>query len=494
MWVVVRVSDQEGDDRDVGDANCRGDDLCTNLIGGRSGMEMLAIIEAHCRFAAGQLPRGQEGCATAFALLAAFPGACARNLPDITGTTPDVFVALVRFGVLPAVPSRRVRLAAIRLLAGVTPIVELRSQRQWSLWFAQALDPTSAAAQGLQAGTSDSQRAVRDPGETFTAARARDHRRERSEMLRATQVARAEADAARESLTQNVAALEATRLRVSELEAQIEGARRDEAKRLATAHERLEDDRRLLAELRRQRDTDQAQLRALQEGEAARRQELARMRAQREADRQELARLRQHEVATEAYAESNATVAKLREEVATTTRAMATRDVKLRDAVGNVTRLEQLLGAAQRDLGAVVRARDETGKQLTAARSDNELLQAEAATRQAALVERSRQLAALAKQRDESVAECKRLREQLERESALRGAAQEQHRVLWEQQERLREQAESAEKKIAAMREMYLRRTAETAVWKGLAPPVAESQVQQQVEAFLARHRTRGEG
>lgn len=218
------------------------------------------------------------------------------------------------------------------------------------------------------------------------------------------------------------------------------------------------------------------------------------MRAQREADRQELARLRQHEVATEAYAESNATVAKLREEVATTTRAMATRDVKLRDAVGNVTRLEQLLGAAQRDLGAVVRARDETGKQLTAARSDNELLQAEAATRQAALVERSRQLAALAKQRDESVAECKRLREQLERESALRGAAQEQHRVLWEQQERLREQAESAEKKIAAMREMYLRRTAETAVWKGLAPPVAESQVQQQVEAFLARHRTRGEG
>lgn len=119
---------------------------------------MLAIIEAHCRFAAGLLPRGEEGCATAFGLLAAFPGACGRNLPDVTGTTPGVFAALVRLGVLPAVPSRRVRLAAIRLLAAVTPMVELRSPRQWSLWFAQALDPGSTPAQRLQASTPETQR------------------------------------------------------------------------------------------------------------------------------------------------------------------------------------------------------------------------------------------------------------------------------------------------------------------------------------------------
>jgi hypothetical protein len=91
--------------------DCHDDDLCINLIAGRSGVHMLAIIEAHCRFAAGLLPRGEEGCATAFGLLAAFPGACGRNLPDVTGTTPGVFAALVRLGVLPAVPSRRVRLA-----------------------------------------------------------------------------------------------------------------------------------------------------------------------------------------------------------------------------------------------------------------------------------------------------------------------------------------------------------------------------------------------
>ena len=147
---------------------------------------MLAIIEAHCRFAAGLLPRGKEGCATAFGLLAAFPGACGRNLPDVTGTTPGVFAALVRLGVLPAVPSRRVRLAAIRLLAAVTPMVELRSPRQWSLWFAQALDPSSTPAQRLQASTPESQRAVRDPGETFSPPRARDPR-VRSELLRAAQ-------------------------------------------------------------------------------------------------------------------------------------------------------------------------------------------------------------------------------------------------------------------------------------------------------------------
>ena len=43
------------------------------------------------------------------------------------------------------------------------------------------------------------------------------------------------------------------------------------------------------------------------------------------------------------------------------------------------------------------------------------------------------------------------------------------------------------------MRELYLRRTAEVAVWKGFAPPIADSVVQQQVEASLARHRACGD-
>lgn len=57
----------------------------------------------------------------------------------------------------------------------------------------------------------------------------------------------------------------------------------------------------------------------------------------------------------------------------------------------------------------------------------------------------------------------------------------------------MREAKEGAEKKVAAMRELYLRRTAEVTVWKGFAPPIADSVVQQQVEATLTRHRARGD-
>ena len=520
---------------------------------------MLAIIEAHCRFAAGLLPRGEEGCATAFGLLAAFPGACGRNLPDVTGTTPGVFAALVRLGVLPAVPSRRVRLAAIRLLAAVTPMVELRSPRQWSLWFAQALDPGSTPAQRLQASTPESQRAVRDPGETFSPPRARDPQ-VRRELLRAAEAARADADTARAALEQTAAALEEARQRAAEQEAALAAVQREAERQRVTELALREADRRELEALRRQCEADHAQLQALRGGDPVQRQELERLRAQREADRQELARVRQQLTAmSESHTKLNAAIEPLREELGVTARTLAARDTKLRAAEASAARLEALLGAAQRDLAAVgrtreelataraelqrlseeatarqrvladhdreiaaltkrvhdgvadgkllrtqldtaqrdlataVRVREDAAQQLAAARAETRRLSEEATGRQASIAERDRQIATLTRERGESIAEGKRLRALLEKETELRRSAQTQHHDLWETLEGMREAKEGAEKKVAAMRELYLRRTAEVAVWKGFAPPIADSVVQQQVEASLARHRARGD-
>lgn len=138
-------------------------------------MSMLAIIEAHCRFVAGLLERSAQGCRMALALLAAFPGCCARNLPDITAMTPGIFESLVSFEVLRKPPSRHVRLAVLRMLSAVTPLVQMRSERQWSIWFATALDPHSSVAQQLRTGTPESQLAVQVSGST---AGTHDHRRE----------------------------------------------------------------------------------------------------------------------------------------------------------------------------------------------------------------------------------------------------------------------------------------------------------------------------
>lgn len=173
-------------------------------------MDELALIEAHCRFAAGQVPRASPGCKVALALLHALPGACARRLPDVTGMRTEVFETLVRFGLLPAVPSRHTQTGALRLLATVTPLVEVRSQRHWAFWLAQSLDPGSAVAERIRAGTPESQRAVRDPGETFSPSRSRDYRREKSNL--AQQVA--DALKAKESAEQLAAELRADLARV----------------------------------------------------------------------------------------------------------------------------------------------------------------------------------------------------------------------------------------------------------------------------------------
>lgn len=468
-------------------------------------MEMLAIIEAHCRFAAGQLPRGQGGCATALRVLAALPGACARGLPDVTCGTPGLFVALVRFGLLEALPSRRVRLAAIRLLARVTPMVEQRSPRQWSLWFALALDPMSAPAQRLQAMTSASQRAVRDPGETFSPPRARDHRRERGELVEAARVARAEADEAREAVARAAVASDSMRARVVELEGQIEEVRREGERRLVVARAEYADELRQQREvdgakltasrevqlraldaLRREHEAERVELMALREGARVHRKELERLGAAREADRQALARAQEEAAQAE---RKDAALEAASARLLGAARELMDRDAQLREAGAKIEELEQMLNTARIDRAAAVRAREEAGKQMANLRAETKRFGEEASARLATILERDRQLAAVTGRCDESTAECRRLREAVKKEEALRRGAEEQHRELWGKCEQLSEQHEVAEKKVLAMRDAFMRRTAEALVWKSYAPSVADAVIQQQVDRYLAQHK-----
>lgn len=100
--------------------------------------------------------------ATAIEFLGALPEAVRLGLPDVTESGPRLFGLLVAHGLLAAMPSPRVVPAALGLVAGVSPILEARSARQWTLWVGQAREPGSerrGGAAGAHAGEPDQPRA-----------------------------------------------------------------------------------------------------------------------------------------------------------------------------------------------------------------------------------------------------------------------------------------------------------------------------------------------
>lgn len=103
--------------------------------------EELRWVEAHCRFVRTNLPRGELGVSFAEELLAALPDACRRRVPDLTGTAPELLKRAVEFGLLTEVPSARVVRAVPRLIAGLTPLMQLGGSRHWTLWIVHLLDP-----------------------------------------------------------------------------------------------------------------------------------------------------------------------------------------------------------------------------------------------------------------------------------------------------------------------------------------------------------------
>lgn len=125
-------------------ANLRGD-------GGEGDLEPLLV--GHCRQAVTLLPRGVLGVTTAIEFLEALPGAHRLGLPDVTHSGPKLFALLVAHGVLAAMPSPRVVPAALGLVAGVSPLLEPRSARQWSLWLGQLREPGSPIVAALRRQT-----------------------------------------------------------------------------------------------------------------------------------------------------------------------------------------------------------------------------------------------------------------------------------------------------------------------------------------------------
>lgn len=152
-----------------------------------------ALLLAHCRDAVTELPRGVLGTATAAEFLAALPAACRLLLPDITGSGPAMFSVLVSHGLLPAMPSPRVLPAALALAATVSPLLERRSARQWTIWLARVRERDSAVAVAVHARTPDSQRSAIAAPATVRPLRSAALRAERDTL--ADKLARAEAEA-----------------------------------------------------------------------------------------------------------------------------------------------------------------------------------------------------------------------------------------------------------------------------------------------------------
>jgi chromosome segregation ATPase len=493
-------------------------------------MDSLALIEAHCRFVAGQMPRAAQGCRIALALLSAIPGACARKLPDVTGTRTQLFEALVRFGLLPALPSRHTQTGALRLLGKLTPLVEARSERHWALWLAHAQDPASPIAARVQAGTPEHQRTVHDPGEIFSPLRSRDYTHERAELRKAT----ASADRAREDAERR-----AEELRVAH--AQVEGAAlalRAERDALAAKVENLErrqrefesEQTRLTSGLasakeqlgrlqqeaatacegrdkaRRAAETLQGQLAELQ-------RELAAARAARRAEVDKVADLQQqlesaaHDVAEERAARTKAEEASalLRTDLSTLKPRIARlekveRELEIaqseRDVASSSAREARSQHAQARESLVKARERIATLEYEAAVEADKlELARREASETKktsadlaAKVTQASTETANLRKNLTALTQERDLLREALAEESQARAAVSTQRTRLEQDLTSVRGERDAANEKIQVVRDRLRRQTAEIAVRQRRAPLPPEV-IAQEVDEILARPR-----
>lgn len=155
-----------------------------------------AHIRAYCRSLATDLPRGVLGCSIAAEILAAVPDAPGRRLPDVTGSAPEIFQALVSWGLLRSMPSARVMAAALAHIAAISPLVAQRSARQWHVRLSQLLEDTSVVAKAIRRRVP---RALLDLAPELPAAdapRSSSIRAERDRLAAEIEVAKAQAQEA----------------------------------------------------------------------------------------------------------------------------------------------------------------------------------------------------------------------------------------------------------------------------------------------------------
>lgn len=141
-----------------------------------------AHVSAYCRALTTDLPRGVLGCAVAVEVLGAIPEARRRCLPDVTGSAPEIFRALVSWGLLRSMPSARVMAASLVHLAAISPLVAQRSARQWTLHLSQLLDEVSAVAAAIQRRVSPALLGLAPDSPTTVGVRSSSIRAERDRL------------------------------------------------------------------------------------------------------------------------------------------------------------------------------------------------------------------------------------------------------------------------------------------------------------------------
>ena len=134
-----------------------------NPISAGESTDVLDLVDAHARHVATQLPRGQLGTQAAESFLAAISGAVRLRLADVTGTAASIVELFVAHGLLPVLPNAKVSRAIPRLLAPLTPLVEARSARLWTLWLTALQDSRSPLVAKLRKTTPAAAFAVRSP-------------------------------------------------------------------------------------------------------------------------------------------------------------------------------------------------------------------------------------------------------------------------------------------------------------------------------------------
>ena len=127
------------------------------VVASTSPEELDALLVGHCQHATTALTPGSSGVRWAAKILASLPEGCRRRLPDVTATGPRVFSFLVEQGLLPAMPSPRLVPTALALVAEVSPMLQARSRRSWTLWFARVRDADSPIAAAIRKQTPRSQ-------------------------------------------------------------------------------------------------------------------------------------------------------------------------------------------------------------------------------------------------------------------------------------------------------------------------------------------------
>ena len=150
-------------------------------------------LDALCRAAATNLPRGARGVEAAQLFLAAFPEACRRGLGDTTDSAPGLFGALVGLGILQGLPGEGAMTAAIRLIAATTELITPRSPRRWTTWYGSARDLDTPLGARLRAQVTPAM--MRAPTPSPSPVRRRESiQRERDRL--ATELAAARRDLA----------------------------------------------------------------------------------------------------------------------------------------------------------------------------------------------------------------------------------------------------------------------------------------------------------